>query len=179
MFGKWKLGWFVWTLIIVLLVTVTGSAILFFHLFNLDIKDILDRQASTENEEISEETEDQIEEIQETVGREHSEMGEFITVKHEFYNETTGYGAINHLDWEEQTEVAGEVISYIDEQIGAVSSEALRNDLNTIRDLAENVLEEQDPELIRDLHRYFHDLDIALNSYTQYDRIWNVTETLQ
>jgi hypothetical protein len=178
--GKRKLGWFVWTLIIVLFVTVIGSSVIFFNLFNLDINDILNRQTSTENEEISEETQQEIDEIQEAVGQEHSEIGEFITVQHEFYNGTTGYGGINNLDWSEQTEAAGEIVNYIDEHIESVSNEALQHDLNTIRDLASNVIEkqEEDPELVRDLHRYFHDLDIALNSYNEYDRIWNVTETL-
>ncbi|MFA1819774.1 hypothetical protein ACDX78_06190 [Virgibacillus oceani] len=175
---KRKLGWFVWTLIIVLTVTVIGSAAIFFNLFNLDINDILNRQASTVNEEITEETQQEIEEIQETVGQEHSEIGEFITNQHEFYNETTGYGGINNLDWVEQTEIAREIMDYINEQNDAIVNEALRHDLNIIHNLASDVVEKEDQELVRDLHRYFHDLDIALNGYTEYDRIWNVTETL-
>jgi len=127
---------------------------------------------------VTEETQQEIEEIQEAVGEEHSELGEFIANKHEFYNETAGYGGINNLDWTEQTEAASEVIHYIDEHIDSVSNEALHQDLHTIRNLASNVMEEEEPELVRDLHRYFHDLDIALNSYTEYDRIWNVTQTL-
>jgi hypothetical protein len=175
---KRKLGWFVWTLIIVLFITIIGSAVIFFNLFNLDVNDILNRYAATENEEVTEETQQEIEEIQEAVGEEHSEIGEFITNQHEFYNETAGYGGINNLDWTEQTEAASEVIRYIDEHIDSVSNEPLQQDLHTIRNLASNVMEEEEPELVRDLHRYFHDLDIALNSYTEYDRIWNVTQTL-
>jgi hypothetical protein len=178
--GKRKYGWFIWTLIIVLSVTVIGSVILFFNLFNLDINEVLNQQTSTstESEEIPEETQQQIEETQEAVGKEHSEIGEFITNQHDFYNDTTGYGGINNLDWEEQTEAAGEIIAYIDQHIDSVSNEALQQDLNAVRNLAANVIEEEDPEQVRDLHRYFHDLDIALNSYNRYDRIWNITETL-
>ncbi len=178
MAGKRKLGWFVWTLIIVLSVTVIGSVILFFNLFNLDINEILNQQTSTESEEISEETQQQIEETREEVGQEHNEIGEFITNQHDFYNDTTGYGGINNLDWEEQTEAAGEIIAYIDQHIDSISNDALRHDLDAVRTLAANVIEEEEPELVRDLHRYFHDLDIALNSYNRYDRIWNITETL-
>ena|SRR5690625_469800 len=139
---------------------------------------MLNRQASTESKDISEEVQHQIEEVQETVGREHSEIGEFITIQHEFYNETTGYGGINNLNWGDQAGNARDIIAYIDEHIDSVASEVLQHDLNIIRDLASKVMEEQDSEQVRDLHRYFHDLDIALNSYDEYDRIWNVTETL-
>jgi uncharacterized protein YxeA len=178
MAGKRKLGWFLWTIIIAIFVTITGSGLLFYNLFNLDVNEILDRQVSTENKDILEETRHQIEETQETVGQAYNEIGEFIKNKHEFYNETTGYGGINNLDWSEQTEVAGEIIAYIDKNIDSVASEALENDLNALRSLASTILEEQNPTQVRDLHRYFHDLDIALNSYNGYDRIWNVTKTL-
>lgn len=186
MSGKSKFGWFGWTLSIVLFITVTGSLVLFFHLFNLDINDIFTRETTIESEEkssesekeLSEERRQEIEEIQGTVGQEHTEIGAFIASYHKFFNETTGYGGINDLDWAEQKDTAADIMDYIDAHIDDVTSETLREDLQAIQERTSKVLENEEPEYVRDLHRYFHDLDIALNNYEGYDRIWNVTETL-
>ncbi|MDO6806005.1 hypothetical protein Q4595_26345, partial [Wenyingzhuangia sp. 1_MG-2023] len=84
-----------------------------------------------------------------------------------------------NLDWDEQRGQAETVIDKIEQLKTEVTDESLLADLNHIVDIANRISDEQDSDIVRDLHRYFHDLDIALNNYTTFDRIWNVTETLK
>jgi flagellin-specific chaperone FliS len=104
---------------------------------------------------------------------------QFIGEMHQFYNETTGYGEIEQLNWEEQVEQASKIIDVIESAKSTVDHEALTTDLNNILILAERVTEEQTEEHVRQLHRYFHDLDIVINGYDESDEIWDVTETLE
>lgn len=179
---KIKLGWFGWTMIGVVLITVIASSLFFFNVFQLDMKSLFrddDLVGSVDQEDISEEAMGEINRVRATIGSENAELGRFIRAMHEFYNKTTGYGGINNLDWDEQREQAETVIDTIEEIDTEITDESLLADLNQIVDLANRISDEQDSELIRSLHRYFHDLDIALNNYTTFDRIWNVTETLK
>lgn len=176
-----KLGWFGWTIISVIFVAILGSTFLFFSILNLDIKSFLGGDQTTEksNEPASDEAIERVEEVQETVGKDHQEVGNFVSKMHNFYNETTGYGAINSLEWNEQKEQASKVLVKLDEQLPKVNDEALKSDLERIMNLAEKAKNEPETDHIRNLHRMFHDLDIALNNYNGYDTIWNVTETLK
>ncbi|MEC5425678.1 hypothetical protein QGM71_19600 [Virgibacillus sp. C22-A2] len=176
-----KLGWFGWTLISAALVTVIGSVLFYTNIMNLDLMSIIDRDESTQptEEEVTEDTVKEIEKVQETVGKDHAEIGEFIAEMHRYYNKTTGYGGIRNLDWPDQIEKAEEVAATIDREKSTVTNDALLEDLETIQQLANTAISEQDASQVRDLHRLFHDLDIALNSYNGSDRIWNVTETLK
>ena len=102
-----------------------------------------------------------------------------IAVTHKFYNKTTGYGAIKSLDWDDQREEAAFLIDQLDEEIPKINDEALLTDVQKLKNLAEQVLNEEEKETVIHIHRLVHDLDIALNDYSGYDKIWNVTETLQ
>ncbi|WP_163971131.1 hypothetical protein [Oceanobacillus halotolerans] len=181
-----KLGWFGWTFTTVILITIIGASIFFFNLFDLDMKSLVNgeeesAEADSQQEEVaaSEETIEEVETIQETVGQDHQEIGDFVSDMHDFYNDTTGYGGINNLNWDEQAEQAEYVDGMISDFLSEVNNEALLNDLQHIQELAQNALESQDADYVRNLHRLFHDLDIALNSYDGYDKIWGVTETLK
>ncbi|MFD1361774.1 hypothetical protein [Lentibacillus salinarum] len=175
-----KMGWFGWTLTSVIAVTVLGSVLFFFNLFDLRPASLLndsDNQA-TEAEDLSDDEVANVEEVREEVGQEHQDIGQFVSDAHDFYNETTGYGAISSLDWSEQREEADVILETLDAELPDVTDETLQDDLEHIQELAENVKNEEESEVIRDLHRMFHDLDIALNNYNTYDKIWNATETL-
>ncbi|MFD2630131.1 hypothetical protein [Oceanobacillus kapialis] len=183
--NKRKLGWFGWSLISIFSIAIIASLLLFFNVFNITnvftIEDLEEaqKQNQTEAQEVDTETEKEIEEVQNTVGVQHEEMGGFIAETHVFYNDKTGYGNINSLDWDEQADQAERIIETIDAQIDNVQSDALKEDLQAIRELASNSITDKEKDQVRMLHRYFHDLDIALNHYNGYDKIWNVTETLK
>lgn len=169
-----------WILVSVIIITGVGSSIFFFNFFGigLDALNNSDTAGSVEQKDLSVEEEEKINTVRSTLGESHQELGDFVSSTHEFYNDTTGYGGINNLDWEEQRIKSKQVINEIEKLLGDVTDEPLRKDLNSIVTLSIQTIEE-DVELVRLLHRYFHDLDIALNDYTTYDRIWNVTETLK
>ncbi|WP_377888864.1 hypothetical protein [Alkalihalobacillus sp. R86527] len=102
---------------------------------------------------------------------------EFISNTHGFYNETAGYGGINHLNDNVQSEKSVEIILhsnyYIDRE---AENKDLVKDLKDIKQYALNYLEKPGVKHVKSLHRYFHDLDIALNKYKGYDKVWGVTE---
>lgn len=176
-----KMGWFGWSVLSVIAVTTLGAFLFFFNIFNLDITSIFSGdQATEENEEpIKEDTLDKVKEVQETVGKEHTDIGQFVSGMHDFYNETTGYGGISALDWGQQQKQADKVLGALKEKLPKVQDESLKMDLGRIQELANEVKNKKGTETIRNLHRIFHDLDIALNNYNGYDKIWNVTETLK
>lgn len=159
-----------------------GSAILFSDLFGLNIfgsENITNNEEEAQAEEISDEMNEHVERTRETVGKTHQNVGEFIAEKHAFYNDTTGYGAINSLNWEDQRQQAKDVEEKVIEILPTVENDSLKKDLLIIQQLAQRAQTENEVTIIRDLHRMFHDLDIALNEYGQYDKIWDVTETLK
>lgn len=184
-----KIGWFGWTFIVVAALTVIGSGVFFSNLFGIGISDMMigdDKGNETEvvaetdsaTEPENEKTVKKVKEIQDTVGKDHQQIGEFVSDMHDFYNETTGYGGISSLDWDRQTEKAAYSRSVIDELLPEVSNEALKTDLQYIKNLALQAEKERNSDQVRKLHRMFHDLDIALNDYDGYDKIWGVTKTL-
>lgn len=126
----------------------------------------------------SKETMEDVEQIQDTVGKDHQDIGKFVSSMHDFYNGTTGYGGIKDLDWNKQIEQAENIEATLEERIPNVENQALKKDLANIQVLAKQTINKEESDSIRGLHRMFHDLDIALNSYNGYDKIWDVTETL-
>lgn len=180
--GKSKIGWFGLTLISTIVVVLTASSIFFFNLFPFDIQSVFTSDKQTTEEEDSaiaaEETIENVEQVQETVGKEHQDIGKFVSSMHDFYNETTGYGGINDLDWDKQIEQAEHIEVTLEDEIPGVKNQALKNDLINAQGLANQTMKNKDIDNVRELHRLFHDLDIALNSYNGSDKIWNVTETL-
>lgn len=182
---KRKIGWFGWSLVTIFSVALIVSLLLFFNVFNINsvfsIEDLENAQneKATEGQEVDADTAKEIEEIQETVGAQHVEIGDFIAKTHDFYNDKTGYGNINNLNWKEQTDKAKEIIGTIEMEIDTVQSDALKTDLQAIVEIAKATISDEKVEQVRHLHRYFHDLDIALNHYNGSDKIWRVTETLK
>ncbi|BAC12973.1 hypothetical protein [Oceanobacillus iheyensis HTE831] len=172
---------FWWVLISVIIIVGVGSSIFFFNFFGigLDAVNNSNTAGSVEQKDLSAEEEEKINTVRSTLGESHQELGAFVSTIHEFYNDTTGYGGISNLNWEEQRNTSERVINEIEGLLGDVTDESLRNDLESIITLSKQTMKEEDVELVRLLHRYFHDLDIALNDYATYDRIWNVTETLK
>ncbi len=139
----------------------------------------MDGLASGSEEPISKETKEKVHQVNETVGKSHQDVGEFVSNTHDFYNNTTGYGDIESLDWDQQQERAKQILTSLEKLLPSVKNEPLKQDLQRIQNLANAVKDEKDKEKVRYLHRMFHDLDIALNNYKAYDRIWNVTQTLK
>src|SRR5699024_12054978 len=92
------MGWFGRTFIAVVAVTLIGSVLFFFNIFNLDAMSFFsdsDDQA-TASDELSEETIEKVEEVRETVGEKNQDIGQLVSETHEFYNETTGMAAFLH-----------------------------------------------------------------------------------
>lgn len=175
-----KIGWFGWTLISAGIVVTVGSALFFFNLFDLNPLSLMnDRDDNgTEAEDMSEDTVQKVEEVRETVGNENQDIAQFVSDAHDFYNETTGYGGISSLDWDEQREEAAIILDTLNDKLPEVEDSALQEDLERIQGLANAVTNQEEADHVRSLHRIFHDLDIALNDYDTYDKVWNATETL-
>src|SRR5690625_4076007 len=177
MIKKQKVGW----------IGLIGALIIVCILIILSYSDVInltkglggDSSEAISSDELSEEAKQKVSEVQNTVGKEYEEIGKLIAVTHKFYNKTTGYGAIKSLDWDDQREEAAFLIDQLDEEIPKINDEALLTDVQKLKNLAEQVLNEEEKETVIHIHRLVHDLDIALNDYSGYDKIWNVTETLQ
>ncbi|QDP39872.1 hypothetical protein [Radiobacillus deserti] len=176
-----KIGLYGWTLMITLMVvaiSVIAGYVMFFSAPESEGRDLAGELTSMNAEDIDEETAEKIKEVQATIGKDHRNIGDYVSSTHEFYNDTTGYGAINHLNWIEQRNMADDILKKIGGFVESAKEENLIHDLEHIERLAKSVKEEENIEHVRNLHRYFHDLDIALNAYHDYRQVWNVTRTL-
>lgn len=99
---------------------------------------------------------------------------DFVSDFHQFYNRTTGYGMIDRVEMEPQEKQAEAAIAYINAFLErGVEHHDLKVDLQDIKLIASGELRESD---VRMLHRYFHDLDKAMNGYDHPDT-FGVTET--
>lgn len=101
-------------------------------------------------------------------------VGGFISEYHIIYNETLGYGGIESVKWDEQTEIAAEITV----MLGKVQTENvnLKADFQAILQYAKSVEEgRRDKKTLLKLHRYFHDLDIEFNGYNKTKDYYNVT----
>ncbi|SDL90948.1 hypothetical protein [Sediminibacillus halophilus] len=187
--GKRKrMGWFGWSMT-ALGVTLVVAIAFFSFVFDLGgIGLFNDQQTETSEQQTDEssgsgqsqeELEEKAEETRESVGKEYEDVGDFVAETHDFYNDTTGYGRIDNLDWSEQETEAEEIITVLDDMLPKVEDDALKSDLEKIQQLATSAVEDDDKKTIRSLHRMFHDLDIALNDYQGTDKIWGVTNTLK
>ncbi len=110
-----------------------------------------------------------------TFPAEYSHVEDFVADFHAFYNRTTGYGMIDReMDMEAQQLHADALIAYSDIFLDDEDIlEDLKKDLQSMRGIAMQDLTKTE---IRELHRYFHDLDKALNQYKHEDT-FGVTET--
>lgn len=97
----------------------------------------------------------------------------FISIWHDFYNETLGWGRLETTSYEEQKEAALSILDEIKDI--KVSDEEIELDMKDIAANAQIVAEKDDRSAMRNLHRYFHDLDIYFNGYN-YDQTFGITE---
>lgn len=98
---------------------------------------------------------------------------DFIRYFHHFYNESLGWGRIETASHSEQKRRAESIILAID-NIQEITNDDLRKDIEEIRKLAQEVINKDDRDAMRKLHRYFHDLDIYLNGY-DYNQTFRIT----
>lgn len=183
--NKTKISWFGKSLIASIIIVGLGAALLFFNVFDLNLsmffgEDPISSETDEEQDEFaSKKTLEQVEKIQETVGKKHEDIGKFVSDIHNFYNETTGYGRIDSLNWEQQKKKAKEIANELQEKAAKIENKSLERDIEEILNLTKDIQDKKETSVVRALHRMFHDLDIALNSYNESDKIWGVTETLQ
>ncbi|WP_270182267.1 hypothetical protein [Alkalihalobacillus sp. CinArs1] len=164
--------------------SILTLALTAYYIFSLD-KEVKSTQGSfvaTPNEAVAQDERLSTEELRELEAKVISEpqfdnIKEFISLTHGFYNETAGYGGIKDLDDNVQSEKAINVIIHANHYIETESeNKDLVKDLKEIKTYALRYLEKPGANHIKKLHRYFHDLDIALNQYNGHDKVWGVTE---
>ena len=107
----------------------------------------------------------------------YDDVNAFVASTHAFYNQTTGFGEISKLNHTDQTEKAIEIVSVIN-VYSKEEKGKLNQDLNDIKFIALHYIEHGTIGDVQKLHRYFHDLDIGLNGYGAFDKIWGVTAVL-
>lgn len=96
----------------------------------------------------------------------------FISDLHEFYNNTLCWGRLETADYSRQAEKARLIIEVIKHT--RTEDKYMKQDLDTIMSLAQRVTQQDDRRAMRDLHRYFHDLDIYFNGYA-YHQTFGIT----
>ncbi|WLR56772.1 hypothetical protein LC048_07800 [Mesobacillus subterraneus] len=105
----------------------------------------------------------------------YSTVGSFIHEFHIKYNDTLGWGRIDSVEWEEQREIASEIIAVL--ATVKTDNTALQADFDTISNYSRTIEEgNKDKKILLQLHRYFHDLDIEFNSYNKTNDYFNVTK---
>ena len=98
---------------------------------------------------------------------------------HAKYNKLTGYGSIEGLNENEAKRVSSLLEKDIEPIIAdGIANPKLAEDFNMILELAKQTKDQADKGQVRLLHRYFHDLDIAINKYDQTNDVFGVTKTL-
>ncbi|MFC3884161.1 hypothetical protein ACFOU2_11925 [Bacillus songklensis] len=107
--------------------------------------------------------------------KEFTNVGDFISYFHDFYNETACYGRLDSLNWEEQ-KAAAENMLY---SLGSlkVDNKDLSKDFKEIAKMASEIKNDgKKKATIKKLHRYFHDLDIHYNDYQGSTEVFKITE---
>lgn len=113
--------------------------------------------------------------FQEDAGTDYKNVGNFISKFHEEFNQSLGWGGIESVNWDEQREVAAEVLGVL----ATIHTENpdLQTDFSAIANFAGNVEEgSKEKKNLLKLHRYFHDLDIEFNGYKKTNDYFDVTE---
>lgn len=96
----------------------------------------------------------------------------FIADLHEFYNNTLCWGRLETADYSRQVEKARLILEVLEHT--ETEDKNMKRDLDAIKTLAETVTQQDDRRAMRDLHRYFHDLDIYFNGYA-YHQTFGIT----
>ncbi|HWJ77253.1 MAG TPA: hypothetical protein VNR61_04140 [Niallia sp.] len=183
-----KKKYFIWTfLIIFFLSAIIGTSILLIHtLFDKDSPLQMQHEKSitskkTTNKEVIKEIDPEMdmEQVNQPVSEEVVVLSDgtsghsFISTWHNFYNSTLGWGKIDTADYEEQKEAAETILSELKNV--KVTNEQIAEDLKDIQTNAQVITEKADHTIYRNLHRYFHDLDIYFNGYS-YNQTFGITE---
>ena len=121
-----------------------------------------------------------IEQIKENPPTNVSEQaGTLIAEYHAKYNKLTGYGSIDQLDENSAIRLSGLLEKDMEKVMNQeISNKDLAADLEEIYKLAVSTKTQAHKEQVRLIHRYFHDLDIAVNQYKETNEIFGVTKTL-
>ena len=107
------------------------------------------------------------------------ELGAMIRESHEAYNELTGFGNIDDLDQDKAITLSKLVYKRVEDALEeGIADKQLEADLKAIHQLVKETSMNPEQEKVRLAHRYFHDLDIAVNQYEETNTIFGVTETL-
>ncbi|WP_273835186.1 hypothetical protein [Guptibacillus sedimenti] len=163
------------------LATIASLAITIYVLFSIN-----ERALSVSKEWIAPPKEDRpdygdedIEQIASAISNDltYDNVNAFVASTHAFYNQTTGFGEISKLNHTDQTDKAIEIVSVIN-TYSKEENEQLNQDLQDIKFIALHYIEHGTTRDVQKLHRYFHDLDIGLNGYGAYDKVWGVTAVL-
>lgn len=169
MFKPWKM--------VLLVIGCIGIVVGGYYGYSMLKTDLASNQASSK-EKIEEKTltdEDVAQFTQEEEQSQYENVGRFIGDFHTRYNKTLGYGGINSVKWTEQKKIAENILSVM-ENIHT-ENEALKKDFEVITQYAQEVQAgKQRTKTLRNLHRYFHDLDIEFNGYTDTSDHYNITE---
>lgn len=96
----------------------------------------------------------------------------FIANWHNFYNDSLGWGKLDTANYFEQKEAASNIL--VELESVSIQNKQLKKDFEQIKKHAEIVTAEDNRNSIRDLHRYFHDLDIYFNGY-DYKETFGIT----
>lgn len=114
---------------------------------------------------------------------EYASVNQFIKDMHRGeggFNNVVCYGKINSLNWSDVDRLAVSTIFYVHYFEPSLKG-TVKEDLEHASSVAENVIKDEYATKRTDnvvlLHRIFHDLDIAVNHYKGYDRIWGVNKT--
>ncbi|WP_243385356.1 hypothetical protein [Bacillus kexueae] len=97
---------------------------------------------------------------------------EFISETHEFYNQTLGWGRLESANYHTQKTKAEEILAALDGI--QIDNNDLNEDFGKIEKYATEVINSDDRQAMRMLHRLFHDLDIYFNGY-HYNQTFGVT----
>ena len=159
---KKKSKWFIFFIVLVLAGVAAGAIWFVIHQQS-------DKQSRETIEQIKENPPENI------ADQAHTLIAEY----HEKYNKLTGYGSINGLNENEAKSISALLEKDMEQVINqGVDNPKLAEDFDHILELAKATKNNADKEQVRLLHRYFHDLDIAVNQYDQTNDVFGVTKTL-
>ena len=156
-----------WLALSIVVVVVVAAAIIVF---------IINQQSG----KLSNSDKEVIEQINENPPKNVSEQaGTLIAEYHAKYNELTGYGSIDQLDENSAIRLSRLLEKDMEKIIKQeIANQDLAKDFEEIYKLAVATKNQADTDRVRLIHRYFHDLDIAVNQYKDTNEIFGVTKTL-
>ncbi|MCP3026887.1 hypothetical protein [Halobacillus sp. A5] len=166
------LKWAISVLAVLFILTAVGAALLM--QFTSGQSEEVDQQEIKETFNQSEGEDGEEAESADEMSFEGS-VPDFVAEAHNFYNKTLGWGNDSSLDEDLQLEFAALIETYFNENS---TDEIAEEDIDQIVQLASGLSATSNfNDDVIELHRYFHDLDIAINDYSDYDKVWGVTET--